>query len=168
MTLLRTALRASFVVAALVAPALAGTGTGDLTVTASVENSCAITSGALAFGVYDVASGAPVDAAGTLRVACTAGAVATIMLGQGANPDAGSSDAVPLRRLSDGVTGFLSYTLYSDPGRANVWGDTEGTGKGYTAPTAAPSDQIIYGRLAARQTAPVGAYADNVVVTIMF
>lgn len=168
MTPLRTALLASFVVSALAGPAGAGTGTGELTVTASVQNSCVITSGALAFGVYEVASGVAVDASGALRVACTAGAATTITLGQGANPDAGSSDSVPLRRLSDGVTGFLSYTLYSDPGRANVWGDTEGTGKGYTAASAAPADQIIYGRLAAGQAVPVGAYTDVVVVTIMF
>ena len=168
MQTLRTALLASFVVSTLVAPARAGTDADTLAVTATVQNSCAITGGTLAFGVYDIASGAAVDASPTVRVACTAGAVTTITLDQGANANAGSSDAAPLRRLSDGVTGFLSYTLYSDAGRATVWGNTGGTGKGYTAVNASASDQTIYGRLAANQEVPTGAYTDTVVATIMF
>lgn len=168
MTTLRTLLRASFVVSALAAPAHAGTATDELTVSATVENSCVVTGGALAFGAYDLASTVDVDASTTVSVACTAGAVTTITLGQGANPDAGSSAEAPLRRLGDGGTGFLSYALYSDAARETVWGDTAGTGTGYTATSSAPADLTVYGRLTAGQAVPLGAYSDHLVVTIMF
>jgi spore coat protein U-like protein len=151
-----------------VPPALAGSGTGELTVSATVQNSCAIIGGALEFGVDHIARGVDVDASTAVRVACTAGAVATITLDQGASPDAGSSDEVPLRRLSDGGGGFLSYRLYSDPARASVWGNTAGTDKGYTAENAASSDLAVYGRLPANQVVPLGVYSDHVVATIMF
>ncbi|HVV81424.1 MAG TPA: spore coat U domain-containing protein [Kofleriaceae bacterium] len=164
----RTALLASFVVSALAAPARAGSASGDLTVSATVEDSCAITGGTLAFGAYDVAHGADVDASTAVTVACTAGASATITLDQGANPAAGSSDDAPLRRLSDGGTGFLSYTLYSDAARATVWGNSAGTGKAYTAATSDPIDQSVYGRITANQLVPLGVYTDHIVATIVF
>jgi spore coat protein U-like protein len=153
---------------AFATPALAGTDTDNLNVTASVENSCVITGGTLAFGVYDTVSGAAVNASTSINVECTAGAITTITLGEGANEDTGSTPAAPARRLYDGDASFLSYSLYSDAGRTTAWGDTAETGKGYTAITAEAAALTVYGRVAANQDVPAGSYTDTVVATVTF
>lgn len=153
---------------ALAPSAIAAISTGTLAVSASVQNSCLITGGTLAFGVYDTITGSAIDSSTTISVECTAGAVTTITLGQGANADTGSTDAAPLRRLSDGGINRLSYSLFTDAGRTAVWGNTAGTGKGYTAANANPANQTVYGRLTANQDVPAGAYTDSVVATITF
>ena len=168
MSPLRIALAASCVLAASSLPARAGSSGGELTVSATVVNSCVVSGGTLEFGAYDAAYGADLEGSGAVSVACTAGATATIVLDQGANPDAGSSDQAPRRRLSDGGHGFLSYTLYSDAAHATEWGNTADTGKAYTAESAAPAAQTVYGRVAANQQAPLGAYTDHLVVTVLF
>jgi spore coat protein U-like protein len=146
----------------------AGSDSDNLTVTASVENSCVITGGTLAFGVYDTITGAAVDASTAIRVECTAGATATITLGEGANADVGSTADDPERRLSDGGSSFLAYELFIDSNRGSEWGDTLGTGKEYTAVDANPAAQTVYGRITSGQDVAAGAYADTVVATVTF
>ena len=164
----RTALLIIIGTLAVAPAAIAGTDIDDLTVTATVQDSCIITGGTLAFGVYDTVSGAAVDASMAQSVECTQGAMTTITLGEGDHADAGSAAAAPLRRLNDGGTSYLSYSLFSDVGRTTVWGDTADTGKDYTATSSAASNQTVYGRLAANQNAVPGSYADTVIVTITF
>jgi spore coat protein U-like protein len=164
----RTALFILVGTLAMAPAAIAGTDTDNLTVTASVQNTCVITGGTLAFGVYDTVSGAAVDASTALSVECTRGAATTITLGEGDNADVASAPDEPLRRLSDGDTSFLSYSLFSDVGRTAIWGDTAGTGKDYNAVSAAPVSQTVYGRLASNQDVVAGSYTDTVIATISF
>lgn len=148
--------------------AFAAVDTDDLVVTASVVNTCQITGGTLAFGAYDTVTGAAINASTTVSVECTEGATAIVTLGQGASAGAGSTTAVPLRRMSDGGTNYLSYFLYSDTDRLTVWGDTPATGKSYTAVSAAAANLTVYGTLAANQDEPAGSFSDTVVATITF
>jgi spore coat protein U-like protein len=148
--------------------AFADTDADNLEVTASVVNTCQITGGTLNFGAYDTVSGAAVNASTTVSVECTEGATAIITLGQGANPDTGTTTAVPLRRMSDGGTNYLSYFLYSDTDRLTVWGETPVTGKSYTATSAAPANLTVFGTIAANQDEPANSYSDTVVATITF
>lgn len=157
-----------FLTAAALPAATAGTDTDDLEITASVENTCVITGGTLAFGTYDTIAGVAVDGSATISVECTAGATATITLGQGAHADTGSTDADPARRLNDGGTNFLAYELFLDAGRTSEWGNTEGTGKSYEAVSAEAVSQNVYGRLLANQDVPAGSYTDTVVATVTF
>lgn len=153
---------------ALVSTAEAGTDTDSLAVTATVAASCTITGGTLAFGTYDTVSGAAVNGTADLSVACTKDAVATITLGQGSNADTGSTDAEPARRMSDGGTDFLAYSLFSDSGRSTVWGNTELTGKSYTAATSDPETQTVFATIEGSQDVPAAAYSDTVVATVTF
>jgi spore coat protein U-like protein len=140
------------------------TASAVLAVTATVVPSCVISTLPLAFGPY---SGAAVNATGTVVVTCTTGAPGTVTLGQGANPGSGSTDASPVRRMSDG-TNFLSYALYSDTSRTTVWGNTAGTGKVVTG-TGIVESHTVYGSIPASQFGtPTGVYADSVVATITF
>lgn len=148
--------------------ATAGTATSNMNVTATVTASCSITAGALAFPNYDAVTGAQIDGSATLSVACSRGAITTIMLGQGSNPAPGSSDVIPLRRMKDSGTNMLSYLLFSDPTRLLLWGNTVLTGVQYIPATSSPTNVTVYGRIVALQDVPAGSYSDVVVATISF
>lgn len=148
----------------------ATTATSNLAVTASVTANCTITTSPVAFGAYDPVSAnasAALNGTGTLNVTCTSGASTTITLGQGSNADTGSTDAAPARRMKDGGTDFLSYSLYQDAGRSTVWGNTGGTGVANTG-TGTQVAVTVYGAVAAGQNVPAGSYSDTVVATVTF
>ena len=150
--------------------ALAASTSASLNVTATVSANCLISAAPVAFGAYDpVAAHATtaLDASGAVSVTCTSGSAATITLGQGTNPNAGSSDASPLRRMSNGAAGHLSYVLYSDSGRTTAWGNTSLTGVAHTG-TGSSTALTVYGRITSGQNAPTGSYADTVVATVTF
>ncbi|WP_338868906.1 fruiting body development fimbrial-like coat protein PRU [Myxococcus stipitatus] len=151
----------------------AATATADLTVTATVSSACTINSGTLNFGSYDpvvVNSSAGVDllASGSLTVQCTLLSTAVVTLGQGSNPDTGSTDAAPLRRMLNTTSAdYLSYMLYQDVARLVVWGNTSGTGLAYVG-TGLSTPVLVYGTVARGQNVPSGTYNDTIVATITF
>jgi spore coat protein U-like protein len=148
----------------------AGTATSNLSVTATVAANCTIATSPVAFGAYDpiVANAtSPLDGSGTVTVTCTTGSAATITLGQGSNPAAGSTDAAPLRQMKDSGTHVLAYSLYQDSGRTTVWGNTSGTGVADTGSGTA-QNVTVYGAVAAGQNVPAASYSDTVVATVTF
>jgi spore coat protein U-like protein len=148
----------------------AATATSTLAVTASVSANCTITTAPVAFGAYDPVSAnatTALNGTGTVSVTCTNGATTTVTLGEGANAGGGSTAAAPARRLKDGGTDFLTYSLYTDTGRTAVWGDTAGTGLAHTG-TGTLTALTVYGAVNAGQNVPAGNYSDTVVATITF
>jgi spore coat protein U-like protein len=147
-------------------PAAAATATANLAVTANVTNNCTITTAPVAFGAYDpvVANAAtPLDSTGTVTVACTKGAGATVGLDLGTN----ASGAV--RRLKDAGANYLTYELYQDAGRSAIWGNAGGSlYSAGAAPSKAPRSFTVYGRVAAGQDIPAAAYSDTIVATVNF
>ncbi|MEH2161923.1 MAG: spore coat U domain-containing protein [Nostoc sp.] len=172
MMLRRLALASVLLIASSSAPAMAGTAGTNLTVSATVGATCSISTTALTFAIYSTT--VPNDATASVITNCTSGLVgAKVTFGQGqyADTTGGSTDAAPIRRLSDGSTtpNYLTYNLYSDAGRGIVWGNTPATG--VVIPTATGSNQTtsIYGRIDANQTtAPAGNYSDTVVATVTY
>jgi spore coat protein U-like protein len=170
MKIVRKVVLAAFLGALVAAPASAATSTANLSVTATVSANCSISTTPVAFGAYDPVSthaATPLDGTGSVIVTCTSGAPTTVTLGQGSNANTGSSDTTPLRRMTDGATNYLSYTLYRDMGRSTVWGNTAGTGQPHTG-TGSSTSINVYGRVAPGQNVPAGSYADTVVATITF
>lgn len=151
----------------LATPALAGTASSNMGVSATVAASCTISAGALAFGAYDPVAGGAVDGTATLSVACTAGSTSEITLGQGANADLGSNDDVPLRQMASGAD-RLSYTLYQDNSRSVVWGNSSAASAEYVSGSAVASNVTVYGTIDAGQDVPAGSYSDTVTATITF
>ena len=153
------------VVLGLVSLAGAGTTTGSLSVSATVSNNCQITNTpSIAFGNYDPLSVTPVDATGTISLACTKGAVAVISLDSGAN----SANATgTTRAMKDAGTDFLNYELYSNSGRTTVWTASPGVTEP-AAPSKAPVNYTVYGRIPAGQDQPANAYSDTVGITVNF
>ena len=158
---------------AAIAPAFAGSSpqTGSFQVSATINNSCQVSATTnIAFGTYDTLSTTDTDAAGSVSVRCNQGVTNVVVtLDQGANPAAGSSAAAPLRQMASG-TDRLPYQIYSDAARTTVWGDTAATGVTIAGPLAASAAEVLptYGRIAAGQDAPAGAYTDTVGVTATF
>ena len=150
------------------APAFAAT-TADVGISATVVASCSITALPVAFGNYDALSATPKDATGSVDVTCSVGSLPKIWLGQGLHAGGTSTAAVPVRRMINGATNFLSYQLYQEALRTNVWGGTDGS-----SPAALPAlgitavQSTIYGRVPINQTSTVGAYTDTVVATVNF
>jgi spore coat protein U domain-containing protein, fimbrial subunit CupE1/2/3/6 len=147
-------------------PAFAGSQTANLNVTASVSAVCTISTVTVAFGAYDpVVANAATDlnGTGTLTVACTKGAAATIDLGVGNNLSGGS------RRMASG-TDFLNYALFKDAARTQVWGTplAGGTTLTYNSASKASTSITVYGKVPQAQDVTVGAYSDVVVATINY
>jgi spore coat protein U-like protein len=170
----KTALRISLAavgaitIAALVdhaTPVHAGSANANLSVTSTVSNNCTISTAALAFGSYDPVvthASTDLDGTGTVTIACTKGAAATVALGLGSNAS-GST-----RRMKDADNNYLTYEIYQDSNRSTVWG----TGADALTPPVAPSKAArnftAYGRVAADQDVPAGSYSDTVVATVNF
>ncbi len=121
----------------------------------------------VAFGAYDVFSGTPDDAIGSVTFRCSGppGAVVTIDLSSG-----GSGTYSPRRMTRAGVE-TLDYNLYLDATRTQIWGNATG-GTLHYGPTVAPRNANvlvnIYGRIPAGQDKSAGTYTDTIVATINF
>jgi spore coat protein U-like protein len=144
----------------------AATATANLTISASVANNCVISTSALAFGSYDpvgVNASADLDGTGTVTVACTKGVAPQIGLGLGSNASGTT------RRLTDGSGNYLTYEVYHETARTTVWTESGG---GLLSPAAAPSKAprnfTVYGRVSANQDVAAGTYGDTVVATVNF
>jgi spore coat protein U-like protein len=153
-----------------VTAAHAGSASADLGVGASVAANCTISAAPISFGAYDAVSAnasAPLDGTGSVSVLCTNGASASIILGQGGAPDAGSSDDAPLRRMMDAASNHLAYSLFSDAAMSVAWGNSGSTGVAHTG-TGLEASLTVFGRIPAGQNIPAGDYADTVVATVNF
>jgi spore coat protein U-like protein len=145
----------------------AATATANLAVSASVSANCVLTAGTLAFGAYDpVSANASTDllGSGTFTVACTKSA-AGVWIGM----DLGANASGSVRRMQAGATGnYLSYEMYREVARTNVWGNTALTGVSYAPISKAPSTITVYGKVTSNQDVPGGSYTDTVLVTVNF
>ena len=152
------------------ASVFAGSATAVMTNTATVNGGCTISTSGFSASYDPVSANAtlPADANIGVTTTCTTGLTATITLGQGANAGSGSTDAIPVRRLSNGAGGYLTYSIMTDVTHATTWGNTAGTGQTSTG-LGVPVTLTGYARIPAGQTsAAAGAYTDTVVATVSF
>jgi spore coat protein U-like protein len=150
--------------------ASAATATANLTVSATIANTCTISTAALTFGAYDpiVANAtSPLNGTGTITTTCTTGASPVITLGQGLHAGTGSTDPAPIRRMNTG-SNYMGYALYQDSGHATVWGNTSGTSPAAVTGTGLAQNTTVYGQVSAGQDLPAGTYNDTVVATVTF
>jgi spore coat protein U-like protein len=146
-------------------PAIAGSTSSNISVTATVNAQCTVTTGAVAFGTYNPLTATNNDATGSLSVTCTNGTAWTAAAGAGT----GTGATLASRKMTSG-SNLLNYVLYTDSGRTTVWGDgTSSTATVGATGTGAAQSTTIYGRLPGSQSnAAVGSYADTVAVTVAF
>lgn len=150
-----------------VAPAMAGSSSASLAMSASIADNCLISAAPMSFGAYDPLGGGAVSGSANLTVTCTSGTTASVRLDQGGNADSGSTDAAPLRRMADGNGHFLSYGLFQESAHTTAWGNTAGTGEAHNGDGTAHT-MTVFGLIAASQNVPAGSYSDSVQATINF
>lgn len=155
-----------------VASVQAATNTGNMTVTATVETACTVSSSPMAFGT--VVPGATKETTATVTANCTTGTPYTVDLGNGLNHiTTGGASGDQYRRQMAATTFRLPYVIYIDAARTTEIGATAVALNNLlttTVGSGANQDVMIYGRIKADETnaQEPGSYADTVVVTIGF
>ncbi|MGR9116062.1 MAG: Csu type fimbrial protein [Gammaproteobacteria bacterium] len=139
------------------------TTTTTFQVTATINDTCVVSATDLAFGVFDPT--ATSDNTSTITVTCTQGTSYSIGLNAGTT----SGATVTTRQMSDGGTGLLDYSLFSDAARTVNWGDTVATDTvDVVSASGSPENHTVFGRIALGQFQPAGNYSDTITVTVTF
>lgn len=153
-------------------PAVAGSATASLSVTASITQNCIIATGTLPFGAYDpvVANRtAALNASTTMAVTCTKGATG-ITMGLGASANTANCPSPAGQRCLASGSNYLNYNLYAsnpNPTPGTVW--TTAISESVTGGITTPTNVTIYGQIPAGQDVAVGAsYTDTVVATVNY
>ncbi len=170
---------AALVLLVAVAPRAVGT-TAVLGVSATVNSNCTIATSAVSFGRYESLQAnatAPLNAAGTVSIACTKGSAPKITMDLGQNPSGGRR-YMALAAASGGPNA-LYYEIYqpptavpgagcSFPGTA-AWGPA-GAQAFVPSPPASRAARTysVCGTIPAGQGVGMGSYADTVVATVNF
>lgn len=141
------------------------TDTFDVTIT--LQSSCDLSTAPtdMDFGSVGLLS-QDYTASSSIYVTCTSGTNYELELDDGQNADATT------RRMFDGDSSYVSYRLYRDNGRTELWGDgtTFGNASARTG-TGSEETVAVYGsvlQLDNPSTPPAGAYSDTVTVTVTF
>ena len=156
------------VLAAVLAPmwsdaALAGTTTSTFQTRVTIQASCTIVSTTtLDFGTQG-ALVANVDQSSTLQVQCTN----TTPYNIGLDAGIGTGATVGVRKLTNGGS-TINYSLYTDAGRATVWGNTVGTDTVAATGNGAAQSYSVYGRIPAQTTPAPATYTDTITVTVTY
>ncbi|WP_306006688.1 spore coat protein U domain-containing protein [Aquicoccus porphyridii] len=142
-------------------PAFAAVEEGTLNITATVIAQCTVTTTAVAFG--DISPTQAATATGAISISCDDNnTLDSVVVGGGGNEDAGA------RRMSDGGTNFIPYTLSIGGSAVAVNGDIASE---ITLTGAGPyTDSVdVDGAIASTGTArTVGSYSDAVTITVNY
>ncbi|MBQ0707384.1 spore coat U domain-containing protein [Ochrobactrum sp. AP1BH01-1] len=145
-------------------PALSATKTSTFDVKIQINAECQINStNNLDFGSTGVISAA-IDATSTIAVQCTNGTPYNIGISAGL----GASATTAARLMTGPNSATVTYSLYSDAGRASVWGDIIGTDTRAGTGTGAEQTYDVYGRIPVQPTPGAGSYSDTVTVTLTY
>ena len=137
----------------------AATDTATLSVNATVQSGCSLSGGTLEFGNYTSGQVESLDATGTVSYANCSGFLSFEL-------DGGQSGDVNARAMT-GSGSELSYQLYSDLGRTNVFGlGADALELNLLIPLSGTVD--VYGRIPGSQAVASGSYSDTINITLTF
>ena len=156
--------------------------TAVLGVSASVAANCAISATALSFGQYEsllANATSPLNASGSVSVACTKGTAPRIGMDLGQNSSAGKRYMTLVASPATGGSGTLYYELYQPPNATagmacifpgtTLWGSSAAdTFVPGAALSRAARTYSVCGTIPPGQFVAMGAYADTVVATVNF
>ena len=142
----------------------AATAIGNFNVKITITANCTVSATDMLFASTGVIA-ANVDQTSVISVICTNTTPYQIGI------EAGSNGTVAARKMKNLASGeFISYSLFSDSGRLNTWGNTAltgwqtNTGNGSTT----PQNFTVYGRVPVQTTPTPGNYTDIVQVTVNY
>lgn len=138
----------------------------EVQVSATVVANCRLTVDPLVFGSYDPLGShetSTLDGSTQMTVSCTLGTQATIVIDGGKN--AGQDAAV---RLLAAQGENLSYQLYRDSSRTQVWGRGSDA-YSFLSTGGLPGQKLtVYARIPPGQEVPAGTYTDVVTASVDF
>ena len=141
--------------------ALATVTTATFQVQASVDKQCTISAANLTFPAVDPLN-TQTDGTTTVTVNCTKNTTYTVGLSSGT-----TTGATIAQRLMASGTDLMNYNLYSDAGRASVWGNAAGSWvSGTGAGMGTPQALTVYGRVAGGQTNLAAATYTEAAITV--
>ena len=175
-------LAAAALTLALAVPPRAGGTNAMLSVSATVNANCTISTSAVSFGRYEsllANATAPLNAAGAVSIACTKGSAPKIAMDLGRNPNGGRRHMALAAGGASGPAETLYYELYQPPSPAPgtacsfpgtmAWGPS-GAQTFAPGPPAKRGSRIysVCGTIPPGQGVAMGSYADTVVATVNF
>ena len=138
---------------------------GTLYASDAHAQACTISATSVNFGSYNVFNGSHTDSTGTVTYRCNGSAHnITIGLTQGA------SASFNQRQMQKGSES-LTYNLFVDASRTNIWGDGTGGTSVYSIanpPNNTNVNLTVYGRVTAGQDVSAGTFSDTVTAVINF
>ena len=138
---------------------------GTLYASDAHAQACTISATSVNFGSYNVFNGSPTDSTGTVTYRCNGSAHnITVGLTQGA------SASFNQRQMQKGSES-LTYNLFVDASRTNIWGDgTSGTSVYSISnpPNNTNVNLTVYGRVTAGQDVSAGSFSDTVTAVVNF
>ena len=154
-------LLATAIVAAASGPVLANTDSDILTVRVTVQEACSIAGTTIDVGTYNAGQQAALDAEGAISYSNCAAGTLTIAL------DGGAAGTVANRAMSNDNGDSLSYQLYRNSARNQVWGTGD---EAHQVVLLVPDSGSVpvHGRIPGGQNVPGGSYVDTVNVTLTF
>jgi spore coat protein U-like protein len=140
----------------------AKTLTNSLNARLQVDTSCRIFTEPLAFGNANIFSGV-INAQATIRLRCGPQVAYSVAIDNGQNFSGGN------RRMYSGApfVPYVTYQIYRNAARTQVWGSTAGNVVTGTTPVNGDVDLIAYGQVPGGIIWPA-AYVDVVTVTVTF
>lgn len=132
----------------------------------SAYGGCFVETGTLAFGPYDVSDPQPRDSAMVISVSCQEAQARDLSVAIGPSATSGQ---IHSRQMVGGTDASrLSYNLFADAGRTQVWGDgtisPPVTVRGVSRET--PRQLTVFARIPPGQNPSVGNYTDSITVTV--
>jgi spore coat protein U-like protein len=142
----------------------AATTTSTFTVDVTIVAQCLINSASnLSFGNSQGVITGNVDATSTIVVQCTNTTAYDIGLDAGV----GAGASVTTRKLTGGGA-TINYSLYTNPGRSTVWGNTVLTDTVPATGNGSAQSYTVYGRIPVQATPAPNAYSDTITVTVTY
>ncbi|MGN6729521.1 MAG: Csu type fimbrial protein [Rhodanobacteraceae bacterium] len=133
------------------------------TVTATVGKKCTVNAATLDFGTPVGVLTSAIPGTSTINVQCVVGTPYSVGLDGGQN----SGNNINARKMVLGGNS-VSYQLYSDSARTQVWGNTANTDTVQGTGTGNPQSLTVYGKVPPQPTPPAGTYNDIVVVSVTY
>jgi spore coat protein U-like protein len=158
-----------FAFTGLVAASIAGassaaTATSSFQADITIQGECKVQSASnLSFGSYGVID-ANIDTTNAIGVLCTNSTPYTVALSAGA----GSGASVADRKMTNATNDTVSYTVYRDASRTQLWGVTQNVDTASGTGNGSVQTYTAYGRVAAQATPVMGSYNDLVAVTVTY
>lgn len=145
----------------LPSPSWAGNASSSLAVTAIVPPIIDVNTTPVNNITYDATG---TSSQSNITITATSGSTLVIRMGQGLNPDSGSDDSNPIRRMKSTQGNYLSYEITTDASHTDNWGNTPEAGVPVTG-TGSQQTVPFFMRVLPNQNVPAGTYNDTLTMS---